>query len=307
MRTAPWSILAIVTRPQRSGSTPVHSSRFPRISLALFAVAALGLSACSAGDEPLLVLFDATPTPVPAATAVPTPTPSEAPTPTTEAATATAAPEPDPDPTATTAPATEPTATPVPQGPMWKVIDNVIKLNMRERPTTSAPVVAELEPGTTGLEGSGQTADADGFTWLQILPDGDRPGGWVASNFVVPDDTVPVALPRDCFHTEEGSNATTVALQFSADAETFTGGIRLVTGTAVEYQAVAGRRVDGTVFTVNVQRLGVGQDRVEEWISGPAGISLGDSSAVAATTCDQVSDLVSSIDVNVTSFPAVPA
>lgn len=301
-----WSILAIVTRSHRPGSTPTNLGRAHRTVVALISVTALGLTACSAGDEPLLVLFDATATPVPIVTAAPTPTPApDAPTPTTAAATATVAPE--PEPTATTAPEPAPTATPVPRGPMWRVTDNVIKLNMRERPTVSAAIVAELEPGTTGLEGSGQTADADGFTWLQILPDGDRPGGWVAANFVVPDDTAPVALPRNCFHTEEGSNATTVALQFSADAETFTGGIRLVTGTDVEYQAVAGRRVGGTIFTVNVQRLGVGQDRVEEWTSGPAGIVLGDGSAVAAGTCDAVSDLVASIDVNVTSYPAVPA
>ena len=66
----------------------------------------------------------------------------------------------------------------------------------------------------------------------------------------------------------------------------FIGGVRAVTGTDIEYWAVAGTRLEaGSIFTVSIAMVG-GGERVEEWISGAAGIVLGNDRDVAAANCD---------------------
>ncbi|MFV2040060.1 MAG: SH3 domain-containing protein, partial [Acidimicrobiales bacterium] len=102
----------------------------------------------------------------------------------------TALPEPTPLPTPTPEPEVlaeveekEPVAA------MWTVVDSVNSLNMRAEPTTSAEIVATLGPGDSELAGTGETATADGFEWVQIAADEDRPAGWVAGQFLAADES----------------------------------------------------------------------------------------------------------------------
>lgn len=259
-----------------------------RISIVAIAVA-LVLAACGGGEAGVLVPVD------PTATTEPTPIPEPSPTP-----------SPEPSPT----PIPEPTPIPTPTPDVWQVVDTVDRLNMRSQPTTLATVVLELAPGTGGLIATGETATANGFDWIEIAPAADREGGWVAIDFLVRDEAFVFSDPTDnrvCFHTEIGARTTTVVMDFSDDAETFTGGARSVVGTEIVYWATAGQRTDaGSVFQVAVQVIGA-ELRTEQWVSGQAGVVLGDDTAVDAVDCADVSGPVESIDATVTEYPEAPA
>ncbi len=277
-----------VTRsPYRSFSTPGV--------LAIVVAAALVLGACGGGPQPELVAAPATPTPEPTPVVEPTP---EEPTPIVE-------------PTAEVeGESEEATATPVPTPApeLWQVVDTVDNLNLRAEPSTSAQIVGAFGRGETGLVGTGARTNAEGRDWIELAADGDRPQGWVAAQFLAPDESTPPPAPtRVCFHTADGSNATTVALDFAADDTTFTGGVRMVIGENIEYEAVAGRRTSDSVFTVAVQAAGSGTPRTEEWASSADGLTMSDTNSAGSSTCDAVADLVQSIDVNVTDYPDVPA
>ena len=262
----------------------------PRTRTTVMAIVmALVVAACGGGEAGVLVPVD------PTATTEPTPIPEPTPTP-----------SPEPSPT----PIPEPTPTPTPPPDVWQVVDTVDRLNMRSQPTTLSTVVIELAPGTGGLIATGETASADGFDWIEIEPADDREGGWVATDFLVRDESFVQATATDdrvCFHTEIGARTTTVVMDFTADAETFTGGVRSVAGTEITYWATAGRRTDaGSVFQVAVQVLDA-ELRTEQWVSGQAGVVLGDDTAVDAVDCADVTGPVESIDATVTDYPEAPA
>ena len=254
------------------------------------ALTALGLivAACGGGEAGVLVPVEPTATTEPTAIVEPTPTPSPEPSPT---------------------PIPEPTPTPTPPPDVWQVVDTVDRLNLRSRPTTLATVVVELAPGTGGLIATGETATADGFDWIEIEATEDRDSGWVATDFLVRDESFvqPAAASRVCFHSEIGARTTTVVMDFAPDAETFTGGVRSVAGTEIVYWAIAGRRIadQGSVFQVTVQVLDADL-RTEQWVSGQAGVVLGDDTAVDAVDCAEVPGPVESIDATVTDFPDAP-
>ncbi len=113
-----------------------------------------------------------------AATAIPAPTAVPDPTPTP-------LPEPTPMPDAEVLPEVEEKE---PEVQIWAVIDSVTSLNMRAEPTTAASIVATLGPGDSGLVGTGNMHVADGFEWVEIAADGERPLGWVAADFLVAED-----------------------------------------------------------------------------------------------------------------------
>lgn len=260
-----------------------------RIIIVATAVA-LMLAACGGGEAGVLVPVD------PTATTEPTPIPEPSPTP-----------SPEPTPT----PIPEPTPVPTPTPDVWQVVDTVDRLNMRSQPTTLATVVIELAPGTGGLIATGETATADGFDWIEIAPAADREGGWVATDFLVRDEAFVFSDATDdrvCFHSEIGARTTTVVMDFEPDAESFVGGVRAVVGTEIVYWATAGRRVAdaGSVFQVAVQVL-EGELRTEQWVSGQAGVVLGDDTAVDAVDCADVTGPVESIDATVTEYPEAPA
>ena len=79
-------------------------------------------------------------------------------------------------------------------------------------------------------------------------------------------------------------------------------------GTEIVYWATAGRRIAdaGSVFQVTVQVLDADL-RTEEWVSGQAGVVLGDDTAVDAVDCADVPGPVESIDATVTEYPDPPA
>jgi hypothetical protein len=108
----------------------------------------------------------------------------------------------------------------------------------------------------------------------------------------------------DCF----SGDSLTMVLDFSADAETFTGALRITTDGVDEYQAVAGRRrpAGGTVFRVAVQRLGIGGDRTEVWTAGKSGMDLGDGTTLPDADCTKIAAQIRDLRVNVKEFPAVP-
>lgn len=118
-----------------------------------------------------------------------------------------------------------------------------------------------------------------------------------------PDATPVVTAVRDCY----AGDGRTLVLDFSEEAEIFTGALRVTTGGQSEYQAVAGRRFDGTLFRVAVQRLGIGGDRTEEWAAGTSGIVLGDGTAVKPTACESIPDDVAELDARVPTTPRVPS
>ncbi len=252
--------------------------------IGLIAATSLTAVACGGGESAVLVPVEPTPTP--------SPTPIvEPPTPT-------------PLPTAIVEPTTPPTPTPTPE--TWRVVDTVDRLNLRAEPSTSAAIVFELAPGTGGLVATGETATADGRDWIELAPDDEREGGWVAVEFVVREEPVESTDARVCFHTEAGAQTTTVVMDFSEDAETFGGGVRVASGTEITYWGVAGVRTDGgSVFRVSVQVLDAEQ-RVEEWVSGAAGVVLGDDTAVDAVDCATVPGPVEAIDATVTELPEPP-
>lgn len=246
------------------------------------------LVGCGGGEAGVLVPVDPTATPEPTPIVEPTPTPI---------------------PEATPTPIPEPTATPEPPPAVWQVVDTVDRLNLRREPTTLASVVTELAPGTGGLIGTGETATADGFDWIELAATDDRESGWVAVDFLVPDESAvaPATGDRVCFHSEIGARTVTVIMDFSPDAETFTGGVRSVLETEITYWAASGRRTDsGSVFGVAVQVLGA-ELRTEQWLSGAAGVTLGDDTAVEAVDCGEVPGPVESIEATVTEFPDTPA
>lgn len=263
-----------VTRPTARHTPP------SQLIAGLAIVVAFVAGACSVGERPQLVAVG------PTATAVPTATPTPIPEPT-------AAPEP-----------TEPAPTPEPAQPVWQVVDAVNNLNLRSDPTTSAEILANFGPGDSGLIGTGQTATSDGFDWIELAADQGRPSGWVAAKFLTPDESV---APRVCFNSADGDGTTTIVLDFSADADTFTGGVRTVTSDELEYDAVAGRRTDGTIFVVTVQSVPGGAERTEEWVSGPGGMAIADDDSVDAANCADIAEFVMSIDTSVTSYPDVPS
>ena len=269
-----------VTRPI------LRLARSPR-ALGSIAIAVLFVAgACSGGEQPQLVAAEPTATLVPAPTAVPEPT---------------VATEPTPDPAATAE--VEPTPEPEPALPVWQVVETVDNLNLRSDPTTSAEILANFGPGDSGITGTGQTATADGFDWVEIAADEGRPPGWVAAQFVVPDESV---VSRVCFNTADGSGATTIALDFGADANTFTGGMRTVTSDELQYDAVAARRLEGTTFAVTVQSVPGGAERTEEWISGTAGMVIDGDKSIGAANCADINEFVMSIDISVTTYPDIP-
>jgi hypothetical protein len=268
-----------VTRP-----TPRHAlSSRPLAGLAV--VVALIAGACSGGEQPQLVAAE------PTASAVPTPTPIPE---------ATVAPEV----TAEATTPTEPAPTPEPALPVWQVVDDVDNLNLRSDPTTSAEILANFGRDDTGLMGTGETATGDGLEWVELAADEGRPSGWVAAQFVIPDESV---APRVCFNSADGDGTTTIVLDFSADAATFTGGVRTVTSDELEYDAVAGRRTNGTIFVVTVQSVPGGAERTEEWVSGPAGMAIADDGDVNAANCADIAEFVMSIDISITSYPDIPS
>ena len=262
-------------------------SRSRIATAAAFVALALIAAACGGGETAVLVPVEPTVTPEPTEIVEPTPSPSPEPSPT---------------------PIPEPTPTPTPAPDVWQVVDTVDRLNLRSQPSTLSTIVTELAPGTGGLIATGETATADGFDWIEIEPNADREGGWLASDFVVRDESTvaPASDSRDCFHTEIGARTTTVVMDFAADAETFTGGVRSVSGTEIVYWAVAGRRTEGgSVFQVTVQVLEA-ELRTEEWVSGAAGVVLGDDTAVDAVDCADVPGPVESINATVTETPDAP-
>ncbi|MEM7285726.1 MAG: SH3 domain-containing protein [Actinomycetota bacterium] len=264
-------------------------SRSRTTGAAMAVALALIAAACGGGGESaVLVPIDPTATPEPTAIVEPTPTPSPEPSPT---------------------PIPEPTPTPTPTPDVWQVVDTVDRLNLRSQPSTLSTVIAELAPGTGGLIATGETATADGFDWIEIEPTEDRDGGWVASDFLVRDESAPTppVESRVCFHSEIGDRTTTVVMDFADDAETFTGGVRSVNGTEIVYWATAGRRIadQGSVFQVSVQVLEA-ELRTEQWVSGRAGVVLGDDTAVDAVDCADVPGPVESIDATVTDTPEPP-
>ena len=264
-----------------------HPSR-QRMTGAVMALT-LFVAACGGGEQGVLVPVEPTATTEPTAIVEPTPTPAPEPSPT---------------------PIPEPTATPTPPPDVWQVVDTVDRLNLRSQPTTLASVVTELAPGTGGLIATGETATADGFDWIEIEATADRDSGWVAIDFLIRDESfVPAATTsRVCFHTEIGARTTTVVMDFEPDAESFVGGVRSVVGTEIVYWATAGRRIAdaGSVFQVTVQVLDADL-RTEEWVSGQAGVVLGDDTAVDAVDCADVPGPVESIDATVTEYPDPPA
>ena len=264
-----------------------HPSR-QRMTGAVMALT-LFVAACGGGEQGVLVPVEPTATTEPTAIVEPTPTPAPEPSPT---------------------PIPEPTATPTPPPDVWQVVDTVDRLNLRSQPTTLASVVTELAPGTGGLIATGETATADGFDWIEIEATADRDSGWVAIDFLVRDESfVPAATTsRVCFHTEIGARTTTVVMDFEPDAESFVGGVRSVVGTEIVYWATAGRRIAdaGSVFQVTVQVLDADL-RTEEWVSGQAGVVLGDDTAVDAVDCADVPGPVEASDATVTEYPDPPA
>ena len=264
-----------------------HPSR-QRMTGAVMALT-LFVAACGGGEQGVLVPVEPTATTEPTAIVEPTPTPAPEPSPT---------------------PIPEPTATPTPPPDVSQVVDTVDRLNLRSQPTTLASVVTELAPGTGGLIATGETATADGFDWIEIEATADRDSGWVAIDFLIRDESfVPAATTsRVCFHTEIGARTTTVVMDFEPDAESFVGGVRSVVGTEIVYWATAGRRIAdaGSVFQVTVQVLDADL-RTEEWVSGQAGVVLGDDTAVDAVDCADVPGPVESIDATVTEYPDPPA
>jgi hypothetical protein len=106
----------------------------------------------------------------------------------------------------------------------------------------------------------------------------------------------------ECFSGDDR----TVVLDFTKGADTFTGALKITTGGTSEYQAVAGRRTDGTVFRVSVQRLGVGQDRTEVWTFGKSGLVLGDNTDLGVVPCANVAGAVDDLRAHITTYPTIP-
>lgn len=147
-----------------------QSDRAALRRLVALVLGTLVIGACAAGPGPELVALAPTAIPAPTAVPEPTPTPLPLPTPTPEAEVLSEVEEKDPE------------------VQMWAVVDSVTSLNMRADPTTSAVIVAILGPGESGLAGTGETATANGFDWVEIAADGERPAGWAAVDFLVAED-----------------------------------------------------------------------------------------------------------------------
>lgn len=267
----------------------VSSAPLPRRLLPLVLAVGLVGAACGSGERPELVAFQPTATPVPTVTPEPTPAPE---------------PEPSPTPEAEVLPETEERE---PAVARWEVVTTVDRLNLRAEPTTSAEILAELSPGQGGLEGTGETATGDGYDWVQLAGDDDRPTGWVAVDFLIAVEPEADAVdPRRCFHDDD-VEATTVVIDFAdADDETFTGGVRTVSTATITYAAVAGRRTVGGTYAVALRDLDASALTTDEWIAAPAGLERADASSVSAVDCAEIADLVSSIDLNVVDHPEAP-
>lgn len=111
-------------------------------------------------------------------------------------------------------------------------------------------------------------------------------------------------VDRFCFSGDGRS----LVLTFAGDLQTFRGALRITTDGTNEYQAVTGRRVWGPTFRVAVQRLGIGADRIEDWVAGTTGdVVLGDGTSLAAVGCASIADDVADLDARVSTFPPVPS
>lgn len=72
-------------------------------------------------------------------------------------------------------------ATGIQPGDTIEVVDG--PLNLREGPGLEYAVIIAFDEGTRFRVGDGPIA-ADGYTWVEIVPGGDAPPGWLASEFV---------------------------------------------------------------------------------------------------------------------------
>ncbi len=188
---------------------------------------------------------------------------------------------------------------------VW-MVTGISPVDARVAPGLGAEVYGTFLPGDTHLADTGRRAEVDGIVWVELAEFQGRPPVWIDA------DSLALAVPgRVCYATglDDGTTPTEVlALDFSADAETFTGAIFDVSAGTFDpevFVPVAGRRTTGTRFTVNVD-TGSGDPVIEEWFAVAEGMSAADRDLYPAVRCAEIVEWQAAIDDFVTEFPALP-
>lgn len=266
---------------------------------ALPTLIALALLVAACGSDTQADQAEPTPTVAePTATPVLTPTPGEPVDQATPTPIATPTPqEPTPEPT-TGEPAEIEELPDEPSG-NWVIVSDEEVLAYAS--PGGGDVVATFGPGEVGLGSTGRRALADGREWKELSAGEGRPPSWVPADTLAPDESpVEVSELRACFAT----GGTALVMDFSQDIETFVGGLRIDAGGQLTYEAVAGRRTEGSVFNV-VVRASDGTERSETWASGAGGIVVGNDD-LDSVDCGQMRTAMRDIDATVTAYPPVP-
>ena len=150
-----------------------------------------------------------------------------------------------------------------------------------------------------GIEGTGRTAMANGFQWIELASGEERGESWVARDFL---ELADLDWLIDCY----SSGGDAMVLDFSDDAMTFVGALRITTDFGIDYYGVAGARTVGTAFDVAVQPNGEKDVDLQEWLATAEGMSAGNLTFVDAVSCNQMPQAISELEEAVLTYPELP-
>lgn len=181
---------------------------------------------------------------------------------------------------------------------VWRFVSDG-EVNYRAEPGLSGELIGTWAGFESGIQGTGRRAMADGFEWIELAATEGRDSGWVARDFIELD---PEIDGLECFDRADAG----MALRFSPDIETFVGAYREAVEGDIVYYAVAGRRHDGTLFTVAIQQDGTDEVITEEWMANREGMSTLSFGLLPALRCAQMAERTVELNAIVTTYPPIP-
>ncbi len=174
-------------------------------------------------------------------------------------------------------------------------------VDARLAPGVGAGVFATFAEGDIRFASTGRRAAADGFEWVELEGNEERPRLWLPTESVV---------QLDQNHVCYSGFDVVIVIGFDEAADTFTGGVRTLFEGNFTYEAVAGRRqVDiPTGFDVNTQAEGA-DVMAEVWVALADGMSVNRptfAGVVPAVPCPSVLLDFVNVSINPLRPPSIP-